>query len=92
MIDNRIRQERIRLGLTVPDVARATGVPAETVKAWNMGRRVPPPYVEAMVLKAMQESVRPSLEDKIRRDLSSLSPDARAYAEKLLKYIERYQK
>ena len=47
LMGRRVRQLRGRLGLSQDEFARAYGIPAANIRAYEIGRHMPPPAVRA---------------------------------------------
>ena len=47
---NKIKSERIRLGLTQQQLSNITGVPFRTIQNWETGQRKCPDYVERLIV------------------------------------------
>ncbi|MFC0204537.1 helix-turn-helix domain-containing protein [Novosphingobium soli] len=60
LMGRRIRQLRNRLGMTQPEFAAAFGIPANSIRQYELGRRMPPPALRAYlrVIEAEPEMVR----------------------------------
>jgi DNA-binding transcriptional regulator YiaG len=50
----KIRDARLRLGLSKPQAAALCGVPFRTYEKWDNGERRPPPYVLQRVLETLK--------------------------------------
>ena len=50
---SRIREARIKSGLTMKELAEETGVPYRSLQNWESEERTPPPYVEKMILREL---------------------------------------
>lgn len=73
--DARIKETRIKYGLTIKQVERLTGVPYRTLQNWEAGIRKCPEYVTDMVMNI--------LDQKFGR------PDYKTVLEEVLKMVER---
>jgi putative transcriptional regulator len=68
LMGRRVRQLRNRLGMTQQEFARVFGIPANSIRQYEIGRYMPPPAVRAylrvieaepdMVLRVMAQPVR----------------------------------
>jgi putative transcriptional regulator len=60
VMGRRIRQLRSRLGMTQQEFADAYGIPASSIRQYEIGRHMPPPAVRAYlkVIEAEPEKVR----------------------------------
>ena len=47
---NKIKDKRIKLGLTQQQLADLTGIPFRTIQNWKTGQRKCPEYVEKLLL------------------------------------------
>lgn len=73
---SKIRDARTKAGLTMKELSERTGVPYRSLQNWESEERTPPPYVEKMILKELEnkehkESLGKIL-DKIADDTGSL--------------------
>lgn len=50
----KIKDERLRLGLTQQQMADLTGIPFRTIQNWEGGQRKCPEYVEKLLLFYLQ--------------------------------------
>lgn len=55
---NKIKSERIRLGLTQYQLAEITGIPFRTIQNWETGQRKCPEYVERLLLFYLEHTVK----------------------------------
>lgn len=51
---SKIREERLKLGLTQHQLAELTGIPFRTIQNWEGGQRKCPEYVERLLLFYLQ--------------------------------------
>ena len=51
---SKIREARIKAGLTMKELSTRTGVPYRTLQNWETGDRTPPDYVERLILKELE--------------------------------------
>ena len=51
---SKIKEERIKLGLTQHQLAELTGIPFRTIQNWEGGQRKCPEYVERLLLFYLQ--------------------------------------
>ena len=51
---SRIREARLKSGLTMKELAEETGVPYRSLQNWESEERTPPPYVEKMILRELE--------------------------------------
>lgn len=51
---SRIREARIKSGLTMKELAEESGVPYRSLQNWESEERTPPPYVEKMILRELE--------------------------------------
>ena len=49
-----IKEVRKSLGYTQIEVCRLLGIPRRTLQCWENGSRVPPDYVERLVIEKLQ--------------------------------------
>lgn len=59
---NKIKSERIRLGLTQHQLSDLTGIPFRTIQNWEGGQRKCPDYVERLVLEKLDRMNDPDRE------------------------------
>lgn len=73
---SKIRDARTKAGFTMKELSERTGVPYRSLQNWESEGRTPPPYVEKMILKELEnEGYKESLGkilDKIAGDTGSL--------------------
>jgi len=51
---SKIREARLKSGLTMKGLAEETGVPYRSLQNWESEERTPPPYVEKMILRELE--------------------------------------
>lgn len=51
---SKIREVRLKSGLTMKELAEETGVPYRSLQNWESEERTPPPYVEKMILRQLE--------------------------------------
>lgn len=51
---SKIREARIKSGLTMKELAEETGIPYRSLQNWESEERTPPPYVEKMILRELE--------------------------------------
>ncbi len=51
---SKIREARLKSGLTMKELAEETGVPYRSLQNWESEERTPPPYVEKMILRELE--------------------------------------
>lgn len=51
----KIKEERIKAGLTQEEFSNKFEIPLSVVKSWDSGRRHPPKWVEKLVLEKLHE-------------------------------------
>lgn len=51
---SKIREARIAAGLTQDAMAEKLGIPKRTIQDWEAGRRIPPEYVERLVVAELE--------------------------------------
>ena len=49
-----IKEARIAAGLTQQEMSERLGIPKRTIENWEQGNRVPPDYVERLVVEKLQ--------------------------------------
>lgn len=83
---NKIKSERIRLGLTQHQLSELTGIPFRTIQNWETGQRKCPDYVERLVLEKLNDEkiyliFRDSMDDccEIIGYIKGTEEDAEAY-------------
>ena len=54
---NKIKSERIRLGLTQHQLSELTGIPFRTIQNWETGQRKCPEYVERLLLFYLRHEI-----------------------------------
>ncbi len=52
---NKIKSERIRLGMTQEQFSEMTGIPRRTIQSWEEGQRKCPDYVERLLLENLHQ-------------------------------------
>lgn len=52
---NRIKEARIRAGLTQEAMSKLMEIPKRSIENWEAGVRKPPAYVERFILKELEE-------------------------------------
>lgn len=52
----KIKEVRLRLGLSAADVTRIIGVPRRTLQDWEAGKRTPPEYVERLIIEKLENT------------------------------------
>lgn len=55
---NKIKEERIKLGLTQHQLAELTGIPFRTIQNWEGGQRKCPDYVEKLLLFYLENAIK----------------------------------
>ena len=68
-LGRRLKLLRVKLGLTQMNASQLTGIPIDTWRSWESGRRKPPKYVETM-LALLPELQDRFLNDRERRELA----------------------
>ncbi|MDE2595253.1 MAG: helix-turn-helix domain-containing protein [Sphingomonadales bacterium] len=60
LMGRRVRQLRVRLGMTQQEFAEVFGIPAASIRQYEIGRHMPPPAVRAYfkVIEAEPDMVR----------------------------------
>lgn len=49
-----IKEAREAAGLSRAEMSRQFEIPIRTLEAWDAGKRVPPPYVERLIIAELQ--------------------------------------
>ena len=60
---SKIKEERIKLGLTQHQLAELTGIPFRTIQNWEGGQRKCPDYVEKLLLFYLENTIKKGLCD-----------------------------
>ena len=60
---SRIKEERLKLGLTQQQLADLTGIPFRTIQNWEGGQRKCPEYVEKLLLFYLEHATKKELCD-----------------------------
>ena len=55
---NKIKQERIKRGMTQQQFATLTGIPFRTIQSWEEGQRKCPDYVEKLLLFYLENGIK----------------------------------
>lgn len=50
-----IKEARLAAGLTQQAMSDLLGIPKRTIEEWEAGRRVPPPYVEKLIIDKLNQ-------------------------------------
>jgi DNA-binding XRE family transcriptional regulator len=50
MAESKIKEARLRAGLSRADMSKQFDIPARTLEDWESGRRKPPAYVEKLIV------------------------------------------
>lgn len=53
-----IREARLKANMTQQEVSTMLEIPLRTLKGWELGQRVPPVYVEKLVVEKLQQVVK----------------------------------
>ena len=59
----KIKEERLKLGLTQHQLAEITGIPFRTIQNWEGGQRKCPEYVEKLLLFYLENTTKKELCD-----------------------------
>lgn len=54
--ENRIKEARIKAGLNIKQLAELLKAPYDTVRFWNNGRRIPPAWLQDLIIEKIQSS------------------------------------
>lgn len=92
----KIKELRIRYGLTQKQLSEITGIPERTIQNWEGGQRKCPEYVENMVAGLLEQklgqpnykTILEEIGEMIESDIPHLSGDAKRYAENVLAEIK----
>lgn len=57
----KIKEYRLRLGLTQVQFSELFGIPLDNIKSWDSGRCYPPKWVEKLLLDKMEQINREGL-------------------------------
>ena len=49
-----IQEAREQAGLSRAEMSRVFEIPLRTLEEWDAGRRIPPPYVEKLIIEKLQ--------------------------------------
>ena len=60
---SKIKEERLKLGLTQQQLAELTGIPFRTIQNWEGGQRKCPEYVEKLLLFYLENTIKKGLCD-----------------------------
>ena len=60
---SKIKEERLKLGLTQHQLAEITGIPFRTIQNWETGQRKCPEYVEKLLLFYLENTTKKELCD-----------------------------
>lgn len=60
---SKIKEERLKLGLTQQQLAELTGIPFRTIQNWEGGQRKCPDYVEKLLLFYLENTIKKGLCD-----------------------------
>ena len=60
---SKIKEERLKLGLTQQQLADLTGIPFRTIQNWEGGQRKCPDYVEKLLLFYLEHTTKKELCD-----------------------------
>lgn len=60
---SKIKEERLKLGLTQQQLADLTGIPFRTIQNWEGGQRKCPEYVEKLLLFYLENTIKKGLCD-----------------------------
>ena len=60
---SKIKEERLKLGLTQQQLADITGIPFRTIQNWEGGQRKCPDYVEKLLLFYLEHTTKKELCD-----------------------------
>ena len=63
MAMSKIKEERLKLGLTQHQLAELTGIPFRTIQNWEGGQRKCPDYVEKLLLFYLENTIKKGLCD-----------------------------
>lgn len=94
---NRIRNTRIKYGLTQEQLSNLTGIPHRTIQNWEGGQRKCPEYLENMVVNLLDQkfskpdhqTILEEVLDMMERDLKHLKTDeARNYVANVISDIK----
>ena len=58
---SKIKEERLKLGLTQQQLADLTGIPFRTIQNWEGGQRKCPDYVEKLLLFYLEHTIKKEL-------------------------------
>ena len=53
---NKIKEARIKAGMSIKQLAELLGAPYRTVQDWNLGNHRPPAWIERLILKEIQRT------------------------------------
>lgn len=59
---SKIKEERLKLGLTQQQLADLTGIPFRTIQNWEGGQRKCPDYVEKLLLFYLENAIKKGCE------------------------------
>ena len=60
---SKIKEERLKLGLTQQQLAELTGIPFRTIQNWEGGQRKCPEYVEKLLVFYLENTIKKGLCD-----------------------------
>lgn len=52
-VENKIKEARLRAGLSRSDMHRAMGIPVRTIEDWEAGRRKCPAWAETLIVEKL---------------------------------------
>lgn len=67
---NKLRQARLSAGLTLQKMSEKLNIPYRTIQDWELDRRTPPKWAEALVIKELN-----SIADSIKLNHKSEEKD-----------------
>ena len=88
-LDERIKETRMKYGLTQKQVSDVTGVPHRSIQNWEGGQRRCPDYVTGMIVNILDQKFgQPDYQTFLEELLEMLQSDIRfAKSEETKKYI-----
>lgn len=51
---NKLKQARLSAGLTLQEMSEKLNIPYRTIQDWELDRRTPPKWAEALVIKELK--------------------------------------
>ena len=54
-VENRIKSARISAGLSQKEMSDRFGIPIDTIRNWDCGRRMPPEWAARLLLEKLEE-------------------------------------